>query len=138
MQTTKAFIFIFNLLPWQAVDDRTIGHNPERLSLLKGGVVYSNAVVWVFFWFVDMYFYLNLHLSFVAYYIFSLLTSPSSLSLNTHWLHLAYVHISFLFSFFDTFVYCFLLLVHVFKYFTKPLHLAEWINEILGTKLLEI
>ncbi|KAF3776278.1 putative starch synthase 4 [Nymphaea thermarum] len=29
----------------QAVDDRTIGHNPERLSLLKGGIVYSNAVV---------------------------------------------------------------------------------------------
>lgn len=29
----------------KAVDDRTIGHNPERLSLLKGGIVYSNAVV---------------------------------------------------------------------------------------------
>lgn len=31
----------------RAVDDRTIGHNPERLSLLKGGIVYSNAVVTV-------------------------------------------------------------------------------------------
>ncbi|KAK3008774.1 hypothetical protein RJ639_015224, partial [Escallonia herrerae] len=31
----------------KAVDDRTIGHNPERLSLLKGGIVYSNAVVTV-------------------------------------------------------------------------------------------
>ncbi|KAL5769103.1 hypothetical protein ACOSP7_015660 [Xanthoceras sorbifolium] len=31
----------------KAIDDRTIGHNPERLSLLKGGVVYSNAVVTV-------------------------------------------------------------------------------------------
>ncbi|KAL5974230.1 hypothetical protein ACLOJK_030894 [Asimina triloba] len=30
----------------KAVDDRTIGHNPERLSLLKGGIVYSNAVVY--------------------------------------------------------------------------------------------
>lgn len=30
---------------WQAVDDRTVGHNPERLSLLKGGIVYSNAIV---------------------------------------------------------------------------------------------
>ncbi|KAK9097660.1 hypothetical protein Syun_024705 [Stephania yunnanensis] len=29
----------------KAVDDRTIGHNPERLSLLKGGIVYSNAIV---------------------------------------------------------------------------------------------
>ncbi|KAK6147507.1 hypothetical protein DH2020_018419 [Rehmannia glutinosa] len=29
----------------KAVDERTIGHNPERLSLLKGGIVYSNAVV---------------------------------------------------------------------------------------------
>ncbi|GFZ21616.1 starch synthase 3 [Actinidia rufa] len=29
----------------KAVDDRTIGHNPERLCLLKGGIVYSNAVV---------------------------------------------------------------------------------------------
>lgn len=31
----------------KAVDDRTIGHNPERISLLKGGIVYSNAVVTV-------------------------------------------------------------------------------------------
>ncbi|KAL0410339.1 UNVERIFIED_CONTAM: putative starch synthase 4, chloroplastic/amyloplastic [Sesamum latifolium] len=31
----------------KAVDDRTIGHNPERLSLLKGGIVYSNAIVTV-------------------------------------------------------------------------------------------
>lgn len=31
----------------KAIDDRTIGHNPERLSLLKGGVIYSNAVVTV-------------------------------------------------------------------------------------------
>ncbi|XP_068643793.1 probable starch synthase 4, chloroplastic/amyloplastic isoform X2 [Aristolochia californica] len=31
----------------KAVDDRTIGHNPGRLSLLKGGVVYSNSVVTV-------------------------------------------------------------------------------------------
>lgn len=31
----------------KAVDDRTIGHNPERLSLLKGGLVYSNAVITV-------------------------------------------------------------------------------------------
>ncbi|XP_024542597.1 uncharacterized protein LOC112350504 isoform X1 [Selaginella moellendorffii] len=31
----------------EAVDDRTIGHNPERLSLLKGGIVYSNAVTTV-------------------------------------------------------------------------------------------
>ncbi|KAI5659127.1 hypothetical protein M9H77_27920 [Catharanthus roseus] len=31
----------------KAVDDRTIGHNPERLSLLKGGIIYSNAVVTV-------------------------------------------------------------------------------------------
>ncbi|KAL2896543.1 putative starch synthase 4 chloroplastic/amyloplastic [Bienertia sinuspersici] len=30
----------------KAVDERTIGHNPERLSLLKGGIVYSNAVVY--------------------------------------------------------------------------------------------
>lgn len=28
----------------QAMDDRTIGHNPERLSLLKGGIVYCNTV----------------------------------------------------------------------------------------------
>ncbi|XP_059634530.1 probable starch synthase 4, chloroplastic/amyloplastic isoform X2 [Cornus florida] len=31
----------------KAVDERTIGHNPERLSILKGGIVYSNAVVTV-------------------------------------------------------------------------------------------
>ncbi|TMW89356.1 hypothetical protein EJD97_017299 [Solanum chilense] len=31
----------------KAVDDRTVGHNPERLSLLKGGIVYSNAIVTV-------------------------------------------------------------------------------------------
>lgn len=31
----------------KAVDDRTVGHNPERLSLLKGGIVYSNTVVTV-------------------------------------------------------------------------------------------
>ncbi|NP_001268021.1 starch synthase VI [Vitis vinifera] len=31
----------------KAVDDRTIGHNPERLSLLKGGIVYSNVVITV-------------------------------------------------------------------------------------------
>ncbi|CAM6082288.1 unnamed protein product [Calypogeia fissa] len=31
----------------KAVDERTIGHNPERLSLLKGGIVYSNAVTTV-------------------------------------------------------------------------------------------
>ncbi|KAF8400126.1 hypothetical protein HHK36_013422 [Tetracentron sinense] len=30
----------------KAIDDRTIGHNPERLSLLKGGIVYSNSVVY--------------------------------------------------------------------------------------------
>ena len=31
----------------RALDERTIGHNPERLSLLKGGIVYSNAVTTV-------------------------------------------------------------------------------------------
>ncbi|KAL3699988.1 hypothetical protein R1sor_018010 [Riccia sorocarpa] len=31
----------------RAVDERTIGHNPERLSLLKGGIVFSNAVTTV-------------------------------------------------------------------------------------------
>jgi len=31
----------------RALDERTIGHNPERLSLLKGGVVYANAVTTV-------------------------------------------------------------------------------------------
>lgn len=29
------------------MDPRTRGHNPERLSLLKGGIVYSNAVTTV-------------------------------------------------------------------------------------------
>ena len=28
----------------KALDERTIGHNPERLNLLKGGIVYSNQV----------------------------------------------------------------------------------------------
>jgi hypothetical protein len=39
-------VIILNALLFvlQAIDDRTIGHNPERLSLLKGGIVYSNAV----------------------------------------------------------------------------------------------
>jgi hypothetical protein len=32
---------------FQAIDDRTIGHNPERASLLKGGIVYSNVVTTV-------------------------------------------------------------------------------------------
>ncbi|XP_031374859.1 uncharacterized protein LOC116189363 isoform X2 [Punica granatum] len=31
----------------KAVDDRTVGHNPERLSLLKGGIVYSNSILTV-------------------------------------------------------------------------------------------
>lgn len=31
----------------KALDERTIGHNPERLSTLKGGIVYSNAVTTV-------------------------------------------------------------------------------------------
>lgn len=31
----------------KALDERTIGHNPERLSLMKGGVVYSNRVTTV-------------------------------------------------------------------------------------------
>ena len=31
----------------KALDERTIGHNPERLCLLKGGMVYSNAVTTV-------------------------------------------------------------------------------------------
>lgn len=39
---SKNYISCTNL---QAIDDRTIGHNPERLSLLKGGIVYSNVVV---------------------------------------------------------------------------------------------
>lgn len=29
------------------MDPRTKGHNPERLSLLKGGIVYSSAVTTV-------------------------------------------------------------------------------------------
>jgi starch synthase len=28
----------------KALDERTIGHNPERLNLLKGGIIYSNQV----------------------------------------------------------------------------------------------
>ena len=31
----------------KALDERTIGHNPERLCLLKGGIVYSNHVTTV-------------------------------------------------------------------------------------------
>ena len=31
----------------KAMDERTIGHNPERMSLLKGGIVYANAVTTV-------------------------------------------------------------------------------------------
>lgn len=31
----------------RALDERTIGHNPERMCLLKGGLVYSNAVTTV-------------------------------------------------------------------------------------------
>lgn len=31
----------------KALDERTIGHNPERLNLLKGGIIYSNAVTTV-------------------------------------------------------------------------------------------
>lgn len=37
---------LFNTVE-KALDERTIGHNPERLSLLKGGIVYSNAVTTV-------------------------------------------------------------------------------------------
>ena len=37
---------LFNTVE-KALDERTIGHNPERLSLLKGGVVYSNVVTTV-------------------------------------------------------------------------------------------
>lgn len=29
----------------KALDARTIGHNPERLSLLQGGIVYANQVL---------------------------------------------------------------------------------------------
>ncbi|KAK9846522.1 hypothetical protein WJX81_005900 [Elliptochloris bilobata] len=31
----------------KALDERTVGHNPERLCLMKGGIVYSNAVTTV-------------------------------------------------------------------------------------------
>ena len=31
----------------KALDERTIGHNPERLNLMKGGIVYSNRVTTV-------------------------------------------------------------------------------------------
>lgn len=31
----------------KALDERTIGHNPERLSTLKGGIVYSQSVTTV-------------------------------------------------------------------------------------------
>ena len=31
----------------RALDERTIGHNPERLCLMKGGIVYSNSVTTV-------------------------------------------------------------------------------------------
>ncbi|CAK0748133.1 hypothetical protein CVIRNUC_001816 [Coccomyxa viridis] len=31
----------------RALDERTIGHNPERLCLMKGGIVYSNVVTTV-------------------------------------------------------------------------------------------
>ena len=31
----------------KALDERTIGHNPERLNLMKGGIVYSNSVTTV-------------------------------------------------------------------------------------------
>eukprot|EP01025_Chloroclados_australasicus_P023810 TRINITY_DN24023_c0_g4_i1.p2 TRINITY_DN24023_c0_g4~~TRINITY_DN24023_c0_g4_i1.p2 ORF type:complete len:665 (-),score=105.58 TRINITY_DN24023_c0_g4_i1:1424-3418(-) len=31
----------------RALDERTIGHNPERLNLLKGGIIYSNFVTTV-------------------------------------------------------------------------------------------
>jgi glycogen synthase len=33
--------------PDKALDERTIGHNPERINLMKGGIVYSNAVTTV-------------------------------------------------------------------------------------------
>eukprot|EP00891_Asterochloris_glomerata_P000624 jgi/Astpho2/624/fgenesh1_pm.00013_%23_17_t len=33
--------------PDKALDERTIGHNPERLSLMKGGIVYSNVITTV-------------------------------------------------------------------------------------------
>ncbi|KAK9803610.1 hypothetical protein WJX72_004636 [[Myrmecia] bisecta] len=31
----------------KALDERTIGHNPERLCLMKGGIIYSNAITTV-------------------------------------------------------------------------------------------
>lgn len=31
----------------KALDERTVGHNPERLCLLKGGIVYAAAVTTV-------------------------------------------------------------------------------------------
>ena len=31
----------------KALDEQTIGHNPERLCLMKGGMVYANAVTTV-------------------------------------------------------------------------------------------
>lgn len=31
----------------KALDERTIGHNPERINLLKGGIRYSNAITTV-------------------------------------------------------------------------------------------
>ncbi|RVW14185.1 putative starch synthase 4, chloroplastic/amyloplastic [Vitis vinifera] len=43
-QTSHLVASSMNFFNVQAVDDRTIGHNPERLSLLKGGIVYSNVV----------------------------------------------------------------------------------------------
>ncbi len=33
----------------KALDARTIGHNPERLSLLQGGIVYANQVLYCVF-----------------------------------------------------------------------------------------
>ena len=35
------------MTPERALDERTIGHNPVRMCLLKGGLVYSNAVTTV-------------------------------------------------------------------------------------------
>lgn len=31
----------------RALDERTIGHNPERLNMLKGGLVYASAATTV-------------------------------------------------------------------------------------------
>lgn len=31
----------------KALDERTIGHNPERLNMMKGGIIYSNMVTTV-------------------------------------------------------------------------------------------